>query len=83
MAYADKDKQREAERERQRRYRAGLKGVTEGVTTQGVTGQGVTAELCRYCGAPLPPLEKPREYTGACYPCAIEHNKPSVLLEEI
>ncbi len=32
---------------------------------------GTDLELCKYCGKPLPKLEKPREYTGACLPCVM------------
>lgn len=28
-------------------------------------------EKCQYCGEPLPQLQLPRQYPGACYPCAL------------
>ena len=34
-------------------------------------------EACRYCGQALPRLSRPRQYPGACYPCAIaQPSKP-------
>lgn len=29
-------------------------------------------EQCRYCGEPLPTLDKPRQHPGSCYPCAMK-----------
>lgn len=29
-------------------------------------------ELCRHCGNPLPQLERPRQYPGACMACVLE-----------
>ena len=78
--YKDKDKQREADRERQKRRRDKIKA--EGVTNRGVTEinelPDVTPETCQYCNTPLPALQKPRQYPGACYPCAIEQPSKSI-----
>ena len=87
--YKDKDKQGDADRIRQQRRRDArrdeAKGVTQGVTEVGADGQYLNKEsptavleLCRYCGEPLPALQHPRKWPGACLPCALKQPaKPS------
>lgn len=56
----------------QRRNAGVTKGVTN-VTVDGCDKPSVTdLELCRYCGKPLPKLERSRRSPGACYECAIK-----------
>lgn len=60
-------------------YRNRMRSATvTDVTDKPVTGLTVTdLEKCRYCGVRLPALQKPRQYPGACYDCAIKQlSKP-------
>ena len=39
------------------------------VVVKSSNGTSTDLEKCRCCGADLPPLEQPRQHTGACGPC--------------
>ena len=76
--YKDKDKQREANAERQRRYKAKQKALPKQGVTVIVPQDVVTPERCQYCGCGLPALQRPRQYPGSCYRCAMEQPAKSV-----
>ena len=65
-------------------YRNSTKPVTvTPVTLRDAKPVTVTSlEQCRYCGTVLPKLSRPRQCTGACYSCAVEHGKPSMKLSK-
>ena len=73
--YKDKNKQKEAAKQAKARWKVKQgspdKGIPQGIPAK--EPEGIPdLERCQYCGEPLPQLQLPRQYPGACYPCALK-----------